>query len=184
MRCFIAIEPPQDIQQQIAEAQAQVKATLESAGWRASWIKTGNHHLTLKFLGNITDGQTEHLCTALDEDTLTVSFEIMLGGVIWLPSARRPRVCALSIASGADFLQTLAAAVDTRLEAVGYPRESRPFHAHVTLARIKSVGQLSAQEQLPQTQISAFACRHIVLFRSLLSAQGSQYTALRHFALS
>lgn len=61
MRTFIAIEIPEDIKQQMAE----VQATLRKAAVEASWPRPEGIHLTLKFLGEIPEGQVPEIADAL-----------------------------------------------------------------------------------------------------------------------
>ena len=186
MRCFLAIPLPDDIQQSIASLQAQLKAELEFTGSRDSWVKAGNFHLTLKFLGDISDEQFARASTVLDGNALVAPFEATLGNIDWFPSATRPRICVLNIANGADALQELTDTLETQLAPLDFVSAAHPFHPHVTLARLKAFQTNPASALSPRDQaiaIGPFGCTEVVLVKSTLTTAGSQYTTLARWQL-
>jgi len=62
MRCFIAI----DVNDAVRDAAMQTVEKLKKRGFRASWVKRENVHLTLFFLGEVQPRQVDeiaqHLC--------------------------------------------------------------------------------------------------------------------------
>ena len=66
---------------------------------------------------------------------------------------------------------------------LGHLPEGRPFHPHLTLGRVKSpVGREQLTEALEKIQSvdwPPFPVKELVLFRSVLSPQGSTYTPLK-----
>ena len=68
-----------------------------------------------------------------------------------------------------------------RLEGLGFPRESRPFRAHLTLGRVKAPLGPRAGEILAGTSVARDArCRvdHLTLFESRLSPRGATYSVV------
>ena len=72
------------------------------------------------------------------------------GGATVFPPRGRPRILGLGFAPSADLqaLEALAAAVEAAVRRSGAPPEDRPFHPHVTLARLR--------EPWPAAAIDAF----------------------------
>ena len=63
IRTFIAIELPDTIIEHIALIQKKLK----KSGLRARWVKPGNIHLTLKFLGDIDSGMVTPIADGLSK---------------------------------------------------------------------------------------------------------------------
>ncbi|MDZ7319298.1 MAG: RNA 2',3'-cyclic phosphodiesterase, partial [candidate division KSB1 bacterium] len=89
IRTFIAVTIPADIQRQIAELQAKLKA----AGGKVSWPRSENIHLTLKFLGDTDNRRLNEIARGLAQAAATVSpFELKIGSVGAFPNLKYPRV--------------------------------------------------------------------------------------------
>jgi RNA 2',3'-cyclic 3'-phosphodiesterase len=76
----------------------------------------------------------------------------------------------------------LAARVATETEALGFPREARPFKAHLTIGRCKQPSDLRALMRGGQPQPAAMQVTEITLFRSHLG-RGAHYEPLARFGL-
>ena len=62
MRAFIAIELSDSLKDTLSQAQSHLKYS----GADVKWIETGKIHLTLKFLGDITEESCEKIKSILD----------------------------------------------------------------------------------------------------------------------
>jgi 2'-5' RNA ligase len=82
-------------------------------------------------------------------------------------------------------LIALQQAIDQGLEACGFPREERPFRAHLTLARIKSLRGLEGLDSViagkGSESAGKFTATGLTLFKSALTPKGAIYTTLGHF---
>src|SRR2546426_241206 len=129
MRAFIAIEIPDDIREAIAETQAKLKNTRA----KVSWTKPANIHLTLKFLGEISEEQCAAVQAALTELTTHHSpFTVTVVGAGGFPSARSPRVLWIGCEEPTGVLAALQSEIEAALEKLGFPAEQRGFTAHLT----------------------------------------------------
>ena len=63
LRAFIAVEIPPEIHQAIEKKTAPIRAALNKSLVR--WVPTGNIHLTLKFLGDVSPTNLEMLYSGL-----------------------------------------------------------------------------------------------------------------------
>ena len=90
------------------------------------------------------------------------------------------------IAGGVEPLANVEQEITGRLHECGVPREERPYHPHVTLARIRDAAGLRAGTLLDGMTDRNFGRSHvdaITLFQSRPSPKGPVYMALQRTAL-
>jgi 2'-5' RNA ligase len=176
VRLFVAINLPETVKRAIIEA----ALPLQRAAPAVSWVQPATLHITLKFLGEVAEHRTLAIETALQSALAGIaSFEIRLAGAGGFPNLRRPRVYWLG-ADGGPALQQLQARVENALQQLGFAREARPFHAHVTLGR---VGRSPTADQLTRAERAAHeigyetrvGVRSVELMQSRLSPGGARY---------
>lgn len=185
VRTFVAANLTRELQRALAD----VQTVLRSSQADVSWVRQENLHLTLKFLGEVAEARLPKIAEAIREAAGTASpFEIALGGIGAFPSLRGPRVVWVGMEAGAEALTALQAEVEARLQPVGFPRERRPFSAHLTLGRVRSPRNLDrlaeAVARTPSRGLGSMDVARIELMRSQLSPQGSIYTVLETFPLT
>jgi len=143
-----------------------------------AWVAADNLHVTLKFLGDTDEAHVPALLDALGTAAAgTAAFEVAVRGLGAFPSPLRARVVWAGLEEP-PVLGELAGRVDAALAALGVPRESRPFSAHVTLGRVReprrnlalaaALAQPADFGRLPVTRLS--------LMRSDLQPRGARYT--------
>jgi len=183
IRAFLAIEPPEDILQAMSRLQEKLKREISG---RISWTKPQGQHLTLKFFGDITAEDIKNICAAVENRIVSgssLNLKIEKMGVF--PDARRPQVLWCGVTGDVEKLSVLQKQLDSDFASIGFPREDRPFRAHLTLGRIKESGGLSGISET-MAKYSAFTageftCKEFVLIQSKLSPQGAVYTKLAEF---
>ena len=154
-----------------------------AAALPVAWVASENFHITVKFLGGIDEARVRAVSEALHAAaTGRHAFDLEIVSLGAFPSPTRPRVLWAGVAEGAAPLAALAAAVDDALAPLGYPRETRGFAAHVTLARVREPRRTPAlADALAAAATRRFGrltIEHIALMRSELSPRGARYTAL------
>ena len=133
IRCFVAIEIPDRIQETISDVQSEVRTKIK----RASWTRKGNYHITLRFLGDIVKSKIEDIDRILANVALAQQpFSIEIGGIGAFPSMNRPRVLWIGLTQGAQATEHLAKLINRELKKIGFPNDRR-FHPHLTLARLR-----------------------------------------------
>ena len=180
-RTFIAIELPSDLRARVAQHTASLRRDVPDV--RASWSREDNLHLTLRFLGNVPVTDVTKVSDAVASATKSVSsFELTFSDCGTFPPRGRPAV--LWIGSQASGLQTLHAALENELAQAGFPREARPFHPHLTVARLRNSQGARELAELHRTLGFApivIGVSEVVVFRSELLKQGPKHTAIsRH----
>jgi RNA 2',3'-cyclic 3'-phosphodiesterase len=179
-RAFVAVRPPDAVLAAVAGAVAPVRDAGLLPG--ARWTTPGQWHLTLQFLGNRADldGVAAAL-TALD----AAAGDARLGGGGAFPSAKRARVLWLGVLVGSDLLASVATAVGALLGPVGHPPEDRPFHAHVTLARLSRPADVRPAIDVlgPDPVGEPWRVGEVVLYESVTRRDGATYRAHAAFPL-
>lgn len=189
LRLFIAVPVAEAVRVQIAEA---VEATRPPRGGGGQggvrWVLPDGLHLTLKFLGSTEPGRLPAVreaiaATALEAHPVTLG----LRGVGAFPSAGRPRVLWIGLVRGQEALAAMAAGLDARLAPLGWPPETRPFRAHLTLARCDDpAAGRAALEELDRAAGSldlGWTAERLVLFRSHLGHGPARYEPLQEAPL-
>ena len=143
-----------------------------------SWVKPENLHITLKFLGD-TNAEIEHqvMETIGKIADHTPPFTIKLDG----PEMLGKRVLSIRVMSDATTVFDLEKRLDTECERLGFKREGRRFHPHLTLARIrdpKATGHLIKEFQGSQIEPIEFNVENVMLYESKLTPAGSMYLPL------
>ncbi len=179
MRSFIAIEIPEDIKQQMAEIQRQLK----DVGVEAGWTRPEGIHLTLKFLGEIPESQVPDVIAALTRAAGGLGgFRLQIEHAGTFPNPRNARVVWIGVSGDMEKLSKLHAAVEDSMARLGMERENRPFTPHLTLARIKYIRSkenwLNALEKIKDIKLAGFDVNTVSLMKSELKRSGAVYTEI------
>jgi|LSQX01.1.fsa_nt_gb 2'-5' RNA ligase len=186
MRTFVALAPPKDVLEKIIALQTRLKKKIPHG---IRWVHPDGIHLTLKFLGDIFPSHRDSIASLL---SLVVSshscFPLSVGRIGVFPGIARPRVMWVGIGGQTRLLAALQQHIEEALESVGFPKETRPFRAHLTLGRIRNpgsfpnLGSIIAQEQ--NFDAGTFNAQKLLFIQSNLTPTGAIYTCLASFPLS
>jgi 2'-5' RNA ligase len=168
-RGFVAVVPPAAVLDEVAALTGALALPgTARRTTRPQW------HLTLQFLGNRVD--FDAVAGALDLLAVRPG-RVRLGGAGAFPSERRARVLWVGTAEGAEYLSQLVAAVGTLLAPLGHEPETRPYHAHLTLARLKAPTDLrSAVAALGSGPVGeSWTAAEVALFQSRTRRTGAEY---------
>lgn len=142
-------------------------------------------HLTLAFLGELDDDALATTITLADEAARPARpFELALSGLGVFGPPAAPRVIWAGVGGETRALHGLQRRLADALEAQGFPRESRPFSPHLTLARLKRPLDEAAYIRLrgllaaPTPRSTRWPVSELRVMRSELTADGARYTAL------
>lgn len=182
LRCFIAVEIPHEIQQNIHKQTAAIRNEI---GGLVRWVPSENMHLTLKFLGDVSQSNVEFLVQMLRNEAAQVAcFNLHLAGLGSFPSPKRPRVIYIGIQAPAG-LDALQRGIESASRRLGYEAEERPFSPHLTLGRVKqnttAVDQQKIRRYSEGTQVDVLGTAKVDsvhLYKSELKPSGSVYTRL------
>ncbi len=182
MRAFIAIELPEAIHAALAREQARFRVVCPDA----RWTRPEGIHLTLKFLGQISEEQVAQVKKALGQLERFEKFTVRAKGLGFFPDSKRPRVFWAGLDAPPE-LARLAAQVENAMAPLGFPPENRAFSPHLTLARFKVPRPQPRLQTLLAEQgdplLGTFEVSEFFLWESKLSPRGAEYRKVARFEL-
>lgn len=184
MRTFIAIELPDEIKESLARLQDRLKKSQADV----KWVAPENIHLTLKFLGEISEAQLEKITGALEETCQNKKcFQISLSTIGAFPKINFPRVIWVGVEKGDQETKELAEELEERISRLGIPKEKHPFSSHITLGRVRSY--LNKDKLINELKTAGFmegkefAVKELTFFKSTLTPKGPVYEILKTASL-
>jgi 2'-5' RNA ligase len=174
-RLFVALELPASARDTLVQWRAA--ALRDVHGLRL--VGAEDLHATLCFLGSRPAGEIEAIAAACGVVAGEPPVQSALGEPVWLPR-RRPRVLAVELSDASGALARLQAALSWALVTGGwYAPESRPFLAHVTVARVAGREGRVRPVRLPSPPADLdVRCSRVTLYRSRLGAGRARYEPL------
>jgi RNA 2',3'-cyclic 3'-phosphodiesterase len=184
-RLFLAVFPPPLIISAALQAQAHLREL--NPNRHSTWVRAENIHLTLKFLGEVSQEQIEGLNQTLASALLLQpKFQLQLEQLGCFPAAVQARVAIWNISRDPN-LMALHDLLERLLSEQGFSRSQYPYHPHLTLARIRKPGRepycLPSTFALPAGKALYWKATEIGLFQSLMSPNGPEYMCLKSFKL-
>lgn len=177
MRCFLALDLPPPVCNYLARVanQSLRKGTIK-------WVEPDQMHVTLVFAGDVP-GETASALRDIVEDVDVNPMSFSLDGLGHFPPRGEPRVIWAGLSGDTEELCRLQEDLARRAEAANVPRDRRPFHAHITLGRVKSpFGAYAILDELeevgPTLRDKPFSVPALTLYESELSRQGPWYRSL------
>ena len=177
MRTFLAIEMSEGIRKAVNTViQDEKKKNLP-----IKWVEFENLHITLKFLGEIDDQKKNEIMPLITEITRGfIPFTVSLSGIGCFPGPRNPRVIWVGVQEGGEKMIELAERLENNLARIGFKKEEKKFHPHLTFGRVK--GYCNVDEILAKTLApEPFTVDSITLFKSTLKPGGPVYEGLQRF---
>lgn len=185
VRLFLGVEISLQAVHDLTAVAEALRRRARAGGPRVRWVAPETYHVTLKFLGWTPPEAIAAIRDALAGPVAGQgSFDITGRGLGAFPRPDRARVLWAGVDDPSGGLPRLAGMVEDGLEHLGFAREQRPFHAHVTLGRVRDqedVSELletSSEQVFRKTSIAA-----VTLFESVLKSTGSEYRMRARFAL-
>lgn len=180
-RLFVAVPLPSEANDAMAALVDRVRARGVPGGGRdVRWVRMEGLHITLRYLGPTLDPKVEPARAATIEAGRGIAaFDVALGTAGYFPPDGRPRALWVDILEGVGPLTDLAARLDASLVAAGWPSETRPLRAHLTLARSDGVpaGRAIAEYLIEEAADLRIAARvdRIGLYESLTGGGPARY---------
>jgi 2'-5' RNA ligase len=179
-RLFLAVNLSVAATRKIAEAVVRMSRAPEAGGMRVAWVPPQNLHVTLKFLGWARPEVVEPIRDKVREGVKQrKGFDLHARGAGAFPNARHARVLWAGVEDPSGALGRLVADVETWMQGLGFPREERAFHPHVTIGRVKEGGNAeSLLAPFAGGDFGTSLIREVVLFESVMKSNGSEYIPL------
>jgi len=179
-RVFIAINLPLEVKNKL------ISLSQEWVNLPLRLTKKDSLHLTLIFLGYLTDEQVWQVCQSVKKvASITPIFEIVFDQVCLGPKEKNPRLIWLKGREN-PILSHLKQSLEKELSLrVGFSPENRPFLPHITLARLKQREwrQLKFQPKIKKEVIIKLPVNSIAVMESHLLRDGAEYSVLEEVGL-
>ena len=172
MRCFIAIDLPKDVKKELSLIQDRIPEA------RMALVKLENIHLTMKFLGEISESDVEKVKNALGELKFK-KFRAKLSGIGVFPGPAFIKVVWVGVGPK-DKFEELHATTECMLEEAGFAKDF-DFENHATLARVKFIpDKASFIKKLGEIKVKPieFNVEGLCLRKSILTEEGPIYEDL------
>jgi 2'-5' RNA ligase len=180
-RTFVAIEADDLLRRRTAGLIVRLRPHLP----QARWVSEENLHLTLMFLGELSDSEVAEVCSRTDwVARANAPFTLRVAGVGAFPDTQRPRAVWLGAGEGAEAVCRLQADLDDALGDLAARGENRGFVPHWTLARLPRVGPNASPhlagvlEGLADYDAGELAIDQLVVYSSELYRGGPEYYSL------
>jgi 2'-5' RNA ligase len=189
MRAFIAVNIPLEIKQNLQGEIDRLRALIRGESVR--WVRSEGIHLTLKFLGEISNSSLEEIHQTLEQEVRKHPIcTLSVGRFGCFPNRRRPRVLWIGITEDKGTLVQVQSSINEKLVPLGFDKEGRPFHPHLTLGRVRRNVSKADLTQLQDAvnefvvgKIGQFEVREIHLIESILKPSGAEYSSLGEYTL-
>lgn len=193
MRAFISIDLKPEVISELSRIQDSIKklSELSPENKKISYVSPDILHLTLKFLGDITEEQekaVEKNLGSIDKEI----FDALLGEIGFIPNKHRPRVIYVSL-EPKEKTTELHDIIDKKLSASDFAKDFQKFEhgsfkSHVTLARIKDIERndiKSFTQSIENIELmhKSFKIDNFRLKKSTLKPKGPVYETLEEFKL-
>lgn len=154
--------------------------------WPVVAVPPDKLHVTLKFLGETPlELQADIQHQIAQAITGQPPIPLRVAGLGAFPSTMRPSVIWAGL-SDAEPLAGMVQRLEALLEPLGFTRESRPFHPHLTLARVKGRPPHELFDLLQrhaETCFGRFEVRSIEFMQPDRQRDGSHYSTLASWKL-
>lgn len=176
MRLFVALEIPGDLSVRLAGLRGQIPG--------ARWVPPENMHLTLRFVGEVSEHQAGDVDTELARlEALPLS--VRLSGIGHFASRGQVRALWAGVERN-DALDRLQTKIESACVRAGLAPEGRRFHPHVTLARCRDTRTARIERFVADHAAFAappFPVDRFILYSSRLGRGGSVYIAETEYPL-
>jgi 2'-5' RNA ligase len=186
MRLFVAVNFPAKIKNEIGSLIDDLKGIPADL----KWVEAHNLHLTLQFLGNVSEAQITAVAEALKKSAEGVGpFTLKVSGVGAFPAREKPRVFWAGITGETGILLNLSRQVQREMKVLGFAPGKNRFSPHLTLARLRSSAGFPelierAEKLAEKKDFGSAKIKTIELMLSELSPKGPKYFALASVPLT
>ncbi len=185
-RIFIAINLPGDVKKRLSDCQKN---------WPelpCRWTKRENLHITLIFLGYLSDEElVDIIKTTQEVASRNLPFSINLNKIIYGPPKKPPRMVWVEGEKSQELANLQKALENAFMPSESSPKEdtgeARPYSPHITLGRIKTweFRQVEPEErpEISEEISLIFPVESIEIMESQLKRTGPEYTILESCSL-
>jgi 2'-5' RNA ligase len=174
-RVFAAVPLPDEIRMALREELSEVDIP-------GKLVPLLNWHITVRFLGVIDEPTYERFLMGLDGLSEIGSFSIRLDRLGAFPNPRKATVVWAGFGEGEARLAMINEKAEESAQGAGVAPEERPFHPHLTLARIRPPRDV--RRLLDESLDLTWRCRSVIVYQTRLEGGATRYEPLEVFGLA
>lgn len=174
-RLFIGIRPSMTTVAQLGEVAETLARRATTAGVPIRWLAPATYHVTMKFLGWARPEAVPAVVEAIRTAATVAPFTFTTSRLGAFPSRDKASVVWAGVYDCEPMVR-LAKALEDACAPLGFARDKRPFHGHVTLGRLREARVVSdvllpfAEQVFSETRVQS-----ITLYESITKPAGSEY---------
>ncbi len=177
-RLFIGLDIPPDVSAQIHLLSGGIPG--------ARWTKEDNYHVTLTFIGEVSEAQIDDVDEALAGIDCP-AFDLEIAGTGSFAQGDDPKVLWLGVTENPT-LRLLKQRIDSALDRYDIPFERRSrFTPHVTMARFRQMPDEQKIAEFMQAHnlkdFAPIAVEDFVLYESYSGSEGPVYQPMEYYPL-
>lgn len=179
MRCFIAIDLPDNVLRKVI----QLKERLSTRVSTVRWTRAEQIHLTLKFLGEVPDPDVPVVCEYAQEVASQFNpIDLQVASVGCFPPRGGVRIVWVGMSDPSGELLRCYKALEDAFGDLGFNRESRPFHAHLTIGRVNNPRESEEIRRILKSNegfdAGSYTAEELVVYESILKKTGPIYAPM------
>lgn len=177
-RIFIAINLPEKIKNRLARYETK---WLELP---VQWTKKDNLHITLQFLGYVSDNDVMEIYNIVKQVSLRQkSFIVNLNSIAYGPKGKNPPRMIWAVGETSPEFTALKNDLEKSLiQSPNLPENTQAFSPHITLGRIRTwdFRKIEPEERpkIKEEIALSFEAESIEIMESVLKRKGPSYTIL------
>lgn len=182
-RLFISLDLPENCRQEVADLQNQ----LDKLKLPVIWKKVNQLHLTLNFLGQVSDENLNKINIAIQDSIKEFAiFSLQPLYLETLYSRHDPTILYLSLDKSEELIALQRLLAESLSEITPQPRRFLP---HITVGHLSRTDPVSTKRftdivsDFPVPKLSSFVVEKLILYESLVSRSGHTYQKLASFML-
>ncbi len=180
MRAFVGFFTTKSLYEYVDKFREETKDFI-----RGKWIEPQNLHMTFQFLGEINQEQAVSVLKNIQRIADKYKpFKVQYRSLGVFPDRKRPRILWIGVSRGENTLKRLASEISQLNRKVGIRVDSKPFHPHVTVCRIKEADRRKLGGFMNRYRNFNFGeevVDRIALISSSLTSIGPIYTVVEEF---
>ncbi len=185
-RSFLAF----DISPKVKLALGKLIADFARKEKGVKWIPAENLHITMKFFGDVEE---ELLLGDISKEISKITeassqMKIGCSGLGVFPNWKYPKIVWAGFTGDVEPVLNLKDALEEALSKFRLKKDERAFRLHLTIGRAKELSSSSVLmkliNELGPIEFGSVVIDHLTLYKSVLTKEGSIYTALKTFQLN
>ncbi len=180
MRCFLAV----DLSEEVKDYLNNIIKSIDSSEAKVGWVTPNQLHLTLKFLGEVSEDKIEKVVKELDKIEFQ-KFELKITNFGVFPDYNYVRILWVDTEPIRYILELKTKVEKSLLDF--FPKEDKRFLPHITIGRVKFVKDgIGFVKRLKDVKIleKSFIVNNFKLYKSNLTSDGPIYEVLKEFRAS